>query len=283
MAKTIETLVTDIYDVLNNPSDYDITEEKARLLGDRVTQLIVERMGSNKHSRNDLRMSNFGAPDRKVWYTINEPEKQEELPPEVRFKFMYGDLIELLTLWLAEMSGHSVDYADEPVEVHGVVGHRDAIIDGEVVDVKSASSYQMAKFRNNKIKEDDPFHYMWQLQLYLEASQDDDKVTRKDRGHFLAVDKTLGHIVLDTYDKDDSIDWQDVVTNKVKVVYGDTAPSRCYFPEKMGTKGNMKLGLQCSYCSFKQHCWPGLTGWAYANGPVFLTKVEEEPKVPRLF
>jgi hypothetical protein len=50
----------------------------------------------------------------------------------------------------------------------------------------------------------------------------------------------------------------------------------------------MKLGINCSYCPFKEDCWKdanggmGLRKFIYYNGPVWLTHVEREPKVEEI-
>ncbi len=65
----------------------------------------------------------------------------------------------------------------------------------------------------------------------------------------------------------------------------DTPPPRCYPDEADGVTGNRKLGVNCSYCSFKNECWSdsnkgeGLRKFIYSNGPRWLTTVKNEPKV----
>ena len=39
--------------------------------------------------------------------------------------------------------------------------------------------------------------------------------------------------------------------------------------------------MECSYCQFKDACWPNLQTYVYARGPVHLTKVVREPKVDK--
>ena len=53
-----------------------------------------------------------------------------------------------------------------------------------------------------------------------------------------------------------------------------------YSAELEGKSGNEKLGFECSYCPYKAECWPGVRGFAYSYGPVFLTKVVRTPSVP---
>ena len=56
------------------------------------------------------------------------------------------------------------------MEVEGVTGHQDCIIDGVVVDCKSASGVGFDKFKHNKLAEDDPFGYVAQISAYAEAN-----------------------------------------------------------------------------------------------------------------
>ena len=65
-------------------------------------------------------------------------------------------------------------------------------------------------------------------------------------------------------------------------------PARCYAPVPEGKSGNMKLGMNCSYCAHKFECWKdandgkGLRTFIYYGGPVYLTHTEREPQVPEV-
>jgi len=119
-------------------------------------------------------MSSIGQPcERKLWYSINEPMEAEGLSGETRFKFLYGHILEELLLFLAGVAGHDVVGRQDTQEIEGVEGHRDAVIDGVVVDAKSASTYSYKKFEEGKLTENDPFGYVDQLQSYLYAGQDE--------------------------------------------------------------------------------------------------------------
>ena len=80
-------------------------------------------------------------------------------------------MIEELVLSLAKASGHKVEGEQSKLNVHGVKGHRDAVIDGMTVDVKSCSSYAYKKFKEGKLKDDDPFGYISQLSSYVYAGK----------------------------------------------------------------------------------------------------------------
>ena len=83
-------------------------------------------------------MSSIGQPcERKLYYEVNSPEDAEELRPEVYMKFLFGDLTELLLLFLAEASGHTVEGTQDEQDIVGIKGHRDAVIDGTLVHVSS--------------------------------------------------------------------------------------------------------------------------------------------------
>lgn len=59
-------------------------------------------------------------------------------------------------------------------------------------------------------------------------------------------------------------------------------PERAFQPEPDGKSGNMKLGLQCSYCNMKHACYPNLRTFIYSNGPRYLTTVVKTPDVPEV-
>jgi hypothetical protein len=229
-------------------------------------------------------MSNIGkACEKQLWYEINQPELGEKLRPETYMKFMIGHLLEEVVLFLAELSGHEVTGRQDTQEIEGIKGHRDAVIDGVIVDVKSASSYSFKKFKDGTLSQNDPFGYVAQLQSYLHSSQTDDKVTDKRQAGFLVVDKTLGHITLDLHAKDESTDWSETYRAKKETIASTEIPERGFKDEPFGASGNLKLGVNCSYCPFKKSCWPGLRSFLYSYGPVHLTEVNREPAVPELF
>jgi CRISPR/Cas system-associated exonuclease Cas4 (RecB family) len=275
--KQLSTLVQDIYDLLG--SGHKCNQDNLASLGTAITQSVEKVLGED--STPSLRMSNIGSKcDRKLWYTVNAPESAEPLRPEVRFKFAFGHILEELVLFLAKEAGHSVEGTQDTLTIAGVKGHRDAVVDGVLVDVKSASSYSFKKFENGLTEEDDAFGYLDQLGAYLYASKDDPKVVHKDRAAFIAVDKTLGHITVDVQPNTYK-DYSKLVELKKAVVSQKEPPPRAFSDEPDGKSGNRKLGTQCSYCSFKQTCWPGMSTYIYSNGPRFLTKVVREPDVPK--
>jgi len=246
---------------------------------DSLAKLVSDRLTKGEPRKGYLRFSNMGTPcERKLWYEVNATEDKEEFSADTILKFLYGDIIEAFMLFLAEVSGHSVQGTQDRVELCGITGSRDAIVDGVTIDVKSASSFSYRKFADGKLHEDDPFGYIPQLQGYLKTGENDPIVLDKNRAAFLVVDKTLGHFCLDFHEKK-NWDWNAVLGHKKDLIASEKVPDRAFEPIPMGKSGNMKLDTFCSYCPFKQKCYPELRTFLYSSGPVFLTKVEKTPDV----
>lgn len=280
MNKSIDTLVDDIYALFDN-DDYTPNEHLVQQFGQRLGEHISKRLAESR-GNSTLRLSNLGTTcDRKLWYNINTPGDREKLPPEVRIKFLFGDILEELLLFLAQEAGHLVEGQQDEIDVNGVIGHRDAIIDGRVVDCKSASSYSFKKFEGNGLRGDDPFGYLVQLGAYLYGSRNDSAVKDRDVASFLVIDKQLGKITLDTYAKDDT-DYEQMANDKREMLVKSEPPLRPFKPEPEGKSGNMGLGTTCSYCDFKAKCWPEMRTFLYSTGPKFLTKVVNPPRVPEV-
>lgn len=272
-----ETLVQDIYGVFDNPN---VTQEQIDNFGKEVSHIIGNSLTERRESK--LRMSSIGQPcQRKLWYEINMPDAAEPLDGQTRFKFLIGHLIESTVLFLARLSGHSVTGEQDTQEIAGIQGHRDAVIDGRLFDVKSASPYSFAKFKEGKLKQDDAFGYVDQIQSYLYAGQNDELITEKDKASFLVVNKVSGELCVDTYEKEE-VDFNAVYEYKKKVVAQPEPPARGFDPIPEGKSGNLKLPVTCSYCPFKQTCHPQARLFLYSTGPVWLTEVKKEPRVPEV-
>lgn len=280
--KSIDTLVEDIYHILSANNDHEPSEANVEAAGELFKDVLRTRFKARKPGGSVLRFSSLGKPARQLWYAQHAPEAQEEMPPSTYMKFLFGDILEILLLFLAKEAGHEVTHEQFEVEVDGVKGHTDAIIDGVPVDVKSASSYSFEKFKSGGLAFDDPFGYIAQLGGYAHA------LNKTDEAAFLVVDKTLGHVCLSVMDEVTIRGAKPEVRIKAlrDALASPEPPQRCYDPVPEGKSGNMKLATGCSYCSFKKKCWAdanggrGLRTFLYARGPVFLTEVAKEPNVP---
>ena len=148
------------------------------------------------------------------------------------------------------------------------------------VDVKSCSSYAFKKFKEGKLRDDDPFGYISQLSSYVYAGKDDPLVTNKTHGAFLAVDKQNGHVCLDIYDFSKELKTKEKEILEVKdMVKGDIPKERIDPVPQSKTSPNTKLSMPCSYCEYKKACWPEMRTFLYSYGPEFLIDVKNKPKV----
>lgn len=283
IAKSIDTLVDDIYRVVTEGArpDRAVVDDFAAGLA----ELVSSRLQSAGDARSPtLRMSNLGKPDRQLWYQFHpDPdEPTEELGAHTHLKFLIGDIYEAVLLFLARVAGHDVSQEQAEVEIDGIKGHIDAVIDGHVVDVKSASTFAFKKFKNGTLNEDDPFGYMEQIGGYSKALG--------LPGAFLAGDKQNGHITLLKIPPEelDALRIEDRIPHIKEVVNESEPPERCYEPKPEGSSGNLALTVGCSYCPHKFRCWSdanngvGVRTFLYSDGPKHFVHIEREPKVPEL-
>ncbi len=277
-SKTLDTLVTDIYDLFDPNKGHEPNEDNLNEVANNIKEILRIRLAQREDVRDPLRFSSLGRPDRQLWYDAHPDGKEEELNAKTFFKFLYGDVIEQLILFLAKESGHVVERSQEEIEVDGIKGHIDAIIDGVVVDVKSASPFGYKKFEKQTVTEDDPFGYVAQLSGYA------DVLTPGEAAAWLAFDKVSGDICVSPLSSSIIADFKPAprIDHLKEVIARETPPERCYDTVPDGKSGNEKLQTACSYCKHKKRCHPGLRTFLYSTGPRFLTKVVKQPDVPEL-
>ena len=280
--KTIETAIPDIYDLLTSKKKTVgvNVEAECALFGDAMAQVMREAMEEEKSRAGSLRLSGIGKPDRQIYNGYNGIAGQD-LAGATRIKFLYGHLTEAMLVSLLRLAGHSVTDQQKEVQVEGVKGHIDCFIDDRLVDIKSASSYGLKKFKNNTLHKDDPFGYIKQLQAYAYA-------LGQKKFSWLAMDKSSGELSLLTYDTEDSsapyaeVLSEDIV-DRVKylkaMVLSAQVPTVCYEPVPEGTAGNMRLASGCTYCDYRENCWPEAREFGYSGRHKWLTKVLKAPRV----
>lgn len=288
----ISTLVPDIYTTILRKDGW-FNEEISQALANTISKSLSAHLGGSARyelsgtdaprlKKPTLRLSQMGPRCPKaLWYSIHHPELGEALPAWAEIKFSFGHVLEALAITLAKASGHVVTGEQDAVQVDGIVGHRDCVIDGCIVDVKSSSSRGMEKFRRKGLEEDDPFGYLDQLDGYLVGSLEDPLVTVKDKAYLLAIDKQLGHMVLYEHTARPAR-----IIDRVKLfkeIVGRSSPPACdckSIPD--GKSGNLKLDVKASYNAYKHCCNPRIRTFLYASGPVYLTHVERKPDVPEI-
>jgi hypothetical protein len=259
-------------------------EAEIELFGENMKALMRTEFGRKRTTdRRTLRLSNIGRDDRVLWNVVNGTEK-EEIKPATYIKFMYGHLIEEMLLFMTRMAGHEVSDEQRVCEVEGIKGHMDCKIDGLVVDVKSASSFGFKKFKDGTLAMDDAFGYVDQIKAYAHACGETEF-------GWLAMDKANGHLAILKYDLEDTQapihehikgDIRERIKHVKEMVKGDEPTELCTETVPDGKSGNKKLGIKCSYCQYKKHCYPELRAFAYSYGPKFLSEVVNEPRVQEI-
>lgn len=273
---SLKDLPNDIFLLFDPDSHHTPSEQNLNEFAENLKDLLRTRLSQYHPPKSPIRFSSLGKPDRQLWYDAHPEEgTKEALTPKTYLKFLYGDVTEQLLLFLAKEAGHVVEKEQVEVEIDGILGHIDAIIDGVVVDVKSASPFGYKKFENETVTQDDPFGYVAQLSGYATV------LTPGKDAAWLAFDKVAGDICVSTLSnvviKHHPPDVQ--IKHQKEVIESETVPELCYQPIPDGKSGNMRLPTPCSYCSHKYRCHPGLRTFLYSGGPRFLTKVAREPDV----
>jgi hypothetical protein len=281
MNKTIDTLVQDIYNLMETKSSPRGTDVEGIIdqFGEEIKELMRnEFLPSKSYDGRKLRLSSIGKPLRQQWMAFMGFSR-EKLQPHNYIKFFFGHMIESYVLALAKLAGHEVTEQQKKCEVEGIIGHQDCRIDGVLVDVKSASSYSFGKFQDGSIFNDDPFGYVRQLLAYAEQEGDTEMA-------WLAMDKQLGKLTLCKFKTTDDpvkdINVREEINSLKKSVQLQDMPEPCATPVPDGKSGNEKLPSICSYCAYKKHCYPDLRVFLYSTGPRFLSTVVNEPKVPEI-
>ena len=274
--KNIATLVDDVLDLIDTGVE-DISKTNLKNFLDTLKEETVRFLEPSEGERKRLRLSAVGRHNRQLWFEINDPIKRKE-GPQLRMRFFYGHILEALLLFLAKEAGHDVKHQQKEVILEGVKGHIDAVIDGVLVDVKSASDYGFKKFQNGGVFNSDPFGYIGQISSYMEAMD-------IEEGAFFVINKNSGNITLMMMDELSTINAAKRVRELKEIVQSDKIPDRCYEDIPYGNSGNYVLQNGCVFCHYKDRCWShsndgaGLRVFDYSNGPKYFTKVLKEPNV----
>ena len=279
--KTLDTLVQDIYDILDTLTEgksLNVSEETADAFGEAMKKALLHWSAEHPIDKPTLRMSNVGKPNRQLWYDMKITDQKNSFSAATQIKFLFGHIGEEIVLFLARLAGHEVTDEQKKVTVSGIKGHMDCKIDGEVVDIKTASGFAFKKFKDGTLPDDDPFGYMAQIAGYEEAEG-------TQHGGFLTLNKENGELVLFRPQELDKPNIKQRIKTLKAEIKKDTPPERCYNPIPDGKAGNMKLPRPCVYCKHKFVCHQdsndgkGLRVFQYVNKTEYFTNVVKLPRV----
>jgi len=282
--KNLDTLIEDIYSVVGELGEgkaIDVSEEDLDKFGEFMRQALKDWLTPRANQKPTLRMSNIGRPQRQLWFDMKRDSYGGGVSPPTMIKFLYGHILERVVLFLTELAGHEVTDEQKEIKVNGILGHMDCKIDGEVIDIKSASGFAFQKFANGTLAESDAFGYMAQLSGYEHAEG-------TNKGGFVAINKESGELALFRPEELDKVNIETKIRTVKKIIKSDSPPELCYQPIADGASGNMKLPRECGWCPHKFECHKdsndgkGLRVFQYAKGLTYLTKVEKLPKVEEI-
>ena len=143
----ISSLLQDIEDRLEEGGAVD--ESNLALFLEEMEEVMKRFFseGNSYSAKGRMRLSAVGREDRKLWYEYQGYDRPN-LTTSNRMRCGFGHVLEALILLLVREAGHTVEDCQKKVTVNGVDGHIDCVIDGELVDVKSASPYGFKKFND---------------------------------------------------------------------------------------------------------------------------------------
>ena len=279
--KKLDTLVQDIYDKLDTLTEgksLGVSEETADAFGESMKNALLHWSSEHPVNKPTLRMSNVGKPSRQLWYDMKATDQKNSFSASTQIKFLYGHILEEVVLFLARLAGHEVTNEQKEVKVQGIKGHMDCKIDGEVVDVKTASGFAFKKFKEGTLPDNDPFGYMAQIAGYEEAEG-------TQHGGFLALNKENGELALYRPEELDKPNIVQRIKTLKKQIKQDTPPEKCYATVADGVSGNMKIARPCVWCRHKFVCHAdtndgeGLRVFKYSKKLEYLTNVAKLPRV----
>ena len=242
--KTINTVVRDVYNLMLTQEVEGDLQKVADTIGKEVSEAVVTAL-TPREKQTHLRMSGIGRCERAQWYQCKGFDA-EEIEGRVYLTFLTGHVMEALLLGLVELSGHKVTGKQEKHTLEGINGSQDCHIDGELVDVKTASKWSYEKkFTEDGIK-DDSFGYIKQLSAY-------GKTEDKEVGYFLALNKNNSELKLCKQELEKDIDTY--VIDLKKKMESDNPPMRIAGATKTNGKGQVVLDMMCAFCGYKDICF----------------------------
>ena len=257
-SKSINTVVPDVYEVMKS-KDYSGDLNTIAMQAGREVEEAIKNAFEPYENKNELRMSSIGRCERAQWYAV-KGYTPEELEGSVYLTFLQGHILEAVLVALIKLAGHDVQDQQKKHTVEGINGSQDCTIDGELVDIKTASAWSFDnKFAEDGIK-DDAFGYIKQLSGYGKTED------RKD-GYFLAFNKNKSTLKLCRQKLEEDIDTY-IVDLKDKME-SDTPPMRLANATTFSkAEAKEKLCMTCAFCGFKEDCYGSLIAKPVPSGKI---------------
>ena len=246
-------------------SPVQIDEKLIDEFAENCKALIKKQFTSDRDRSFRVRMSGIGRPLCQLQMEKAGAER-EQSPYNNKLRFLIGDMIEALTVFIIKSSGIKVDSEQKGVKrknkyfENGLTGTYDIEINNKIFDIKSASDWSFKNKFNmgfGAVAEKDVFGYLSQGYLYADTE-------KKDFGGWIVINKSSGEICLTEPPKDDKV-YKDkglkVANDNINALMQNKPFERCFdeVEETYRNKltGNKRLDSVCEWCSFKHPCWGG--------------------------
>ena len=205
-------------------------------------------------------MSNIGRKKCQLWFDKNEPENKIAESPFFIINMILGDIVEAVFKGLLRAS--DVKFGDSEqvtlqIEDDKIDGTYDLVINGKVDDVKSSSPWSYEnKFKDfETLQGKDSFGYVSQLVGYAKAKG-------VPVGGWWVVNKANGNFKYVSANGVDVDSELKKIKETIDYINNDEPFERCYEPVEETyygkPSGNLKLGIECSLCSYREKCWDDL-------------------------
>ena len=230
----------------------------------RVAKDVKDALGRQFSGRGKkdfkLRMSNIGRKKCQLWCDKNEPENKIAEAPFFIINMILGDIVEAVFKGLLRAS--DVKFGDSEqvtlqIEDDKIDGTYDLVINGKVDDVKSSSPWSYEnKFKDfETLQGKDSFGYVSQLVGYAKAKG-------VPVGGWWVVNKANGNFKYVSANGVDVDSELKKIKETIDYINNDEPFERCYEPVEETyygkPSGNLKLGIECSLCSYREKCWDDL-------------------------
>jgi hypothetical protein len=257
-SKVINTLIPDVYEVMKS-KDYSGDLDVIAMQAGREVEEAIKNAFEPYEQKTNLRMSSIGRCERAQWYAV-KGYTPEELEGSVYLTFLQGHIMEAMLVALIKLAGHDVQDQQKKHTVEDINGSQDCTIDGELVDIKTASAWSF----DNKFKEtgltDDGFGYVKQLSAY-------GKNDNREHGYFLAFNKNKSTLKLCRQELEQDVDTY-IVDLKDKME-SDEPPMRIAKATTYSkAEGKEKLCMDCAFCGFKEDCYGSLVAKPVPSGKI---------------
>ena len=230
----------------------------------RVAKDVKDALGRQFSGRGKkdfkLRMSNIGRKKCQLWFDKNEPDNKIAESPFFIINMILGDIVEAVFKGLLRAS--DVKFGDSEqvtlqIEDDKIDGTYDLVINGKVDDVKSSSPWSYEnKFKDfETLQGKDSFGYVSQLVGYAKAKG-------VPVGGWWVVNKANGNFKYVSANGVDVDSELKKIKETIDYINNDEPFERCYEPVEETyygkPSGNLKLGIECSLCSYRDKCWDDL-------------------------